>query len=90
MESDKFQMLTSILENMKYEDMKHSDLENAIVKVMDRFDNYLDRDQKSRVLNEFARYEKKKKETVKKKGISEDEEQKELLKRFISSEQFEF
>ena len=56
MESDKFQMLTSILENMKYEDMKHSDLENAIVKVMDRFDNYLDRDQKSRVLNEFARW----------------------------------
>ena len=91
MEETKFEMLTSILEDMEYENMRNSDLGGTIVRVIDRFDNYLDEEQKTKLADEFSSYDKVKRENkIKRKKITEDEDQGEMLRRFISSEQFDF
>jgi len=91
MENDKFQLFTTILESMKYEDMKHSNLENTIVNIIDRFGNYLDSDQKKKILREFIKYERTKKENDRMKHRhTESEKQNEFLQRSMSSEQFDW
>ena len=91
MEDEKFQLLTNVLESMKHEDMRHSDLGHAISNVNNSFGNYMNEDQRKEIKQEFVRYKKTNKyNQKKKKELDENEQQKEMLQRFISSEQFEF
>ena len=91
MDNDKFNLLISVLECLEKEDVSHSDLEGAIVKIIDRFDSNLTNEQKEEILKEFVHYERiRRKKDVDKKTINEDEKNRELLESFLAGETFKW
>ena len=89
MDNDKFDLLISILEDLEKEDVSHSNLESAIVKIIDQFDTNLTNEQKNEVLKEFIHYEKvRREEQNNKKILAEEEKNRELLDSFLAGESF--
>lgn len=91
MDNDKFKLLTSVLECLEKEDARRSDLEGAIVKIIDRFDSNLTNEQKEEILKEFVHYERiRRKKDMDRKTITEDEKNRELLESFLAGETFKW
>jgi hypothetical protein len=89
MNEDKFSLLISILDSLEKEDINHSNLENAIVRLMDHFDEALTKDQKEELSKEFIHYERVRQDKENhKKSLTEDEINRELLERFLAGETY--
>ena len=91
MNDEKFNILISILDSLEKEDINHSSLENAIVRLIDNFDEALTNEQKEELSREFIHYERARREKdSNRKSLTEDEINRELLERFLSGETFEW
>jgi len=91
MNDEKFNLLISILDSLEKEDINHSSLENAIVRLIDNFDEALTNEQKEELSREFIHYERVRREKdSNRKSLTEDEINRELLERFLSGETFEW
>lgn len=58
MDSEKFSLLISVLSDLEQEGVNNSNLEYAIVKIIDRFYYKLTKEQKEDLSREFIHYER--------------------------------
>ena len=88
MDDEKFHLLVQIIETMQDEDIKHSKLEATIVEILNKFDNSLNQEQKLKIMKEFLKYAKIRKEMESSKKSQTDEEMyKRQVTDFLKSEE---
>ncbi len=64
MQEEQFRLLTALLRNMEDEDLRHSDLEVAIHRIIKNFDRHLTTEQKNTVTKEILNFERVRKERM--------------------------
>ena len=74
MNDEKFNILISILDSLEKDDINHSSLEHAIVRLIDNFDEALTNEQKEELSREFIHYERVRREKdSNRKSLTENE-----------------
>ncbi len=84
MQEDKFRLLLTVFKILEKNDSGNKNLEDAIIGIIDFFDDHVTDDQKKEMLKEFVRYEELRKSVGKRKAIFETIEYAAAVNDFIS------
>ena len=87
MDESNFRLFMKVMETIEDENIRHSDIENTIVSILDKFDDTLTDEQKTVVLREFSKYEDIVRSRRKEKKAKDDEEEyDQMMRDFLRSQ----
>lgn len=89
-DDSKFKIFLNAMRVLEKEDGKRSSLGVGIIRVMDAFDEHLTEEQKKKLLDEFAHYERSKKsagENQRMKALLQEQEYKDLFRRPLDDDE---